>query len=120
MTLLRNVKVKCENVLISHKKYTFSVILAIIFLQQLNTFFINTIKDSYESVNNDKSSTNDQDPSVKIKEIVKNPNLDYDCQCKEMQLVRNVRYSTVVIHSKYVDINSYINVPNFNAILFCI
>ena len=94
MTLLRNVKVKCENVLISHKKYTFSVILAIIFLQQLNTFFINTIKDSYESENNDKSSTNDQNSKVKIQEIVKNPNLDYDCQCKEMQLVRNVRYSS--------------------------
>ena len=104
MTLLRNVKVKCENVLTSHKKYTFSVILAIIFLQQLNTFFINTIKDSYESLNDDKSSTNDHDLKVKIQEVVKNPNLDYDCQCKEMQLVRNVRYS-----NKYVDFNSQID-----------
>ena len=93
MSVLRNLKVKCETVLISHKKYTFSVILTLIFLQQLNTFFINTIKDSYESLNNDKSSTVNEDAKVNIQEIVKNPNLDYDCQCKEMQLVRNVRYS---------------------------
>ena len=46
MTFIRNIKLKCESILIHNKKYTLSVIITLLFIQQFNTFLINSVKDS--------------------------------------------------------------------------
>ena len=46
MSVIRSIKLKFESLITTNIKYTLSFILIIIFLQQFNTFLVNSIKDS--------------------------------------------------------------------------
>ena len=85
MSVIRSIKLKFESLITTNKKYTLSFILIIIFLQQFNTFLVNSIKDSTNDVN-DSSDKIEPDKIVEISN--KNPNLDYDCQCKQLEMLR--------------------------------
>ena len=90
MSVIRSIKLKFESLITTNIKYTLSFILIIIFLQQFNTFLVNSIKDSNNIDQNDISDKINQvetaENSVEISN--KNPNLDYDCQCKELEMLR--------------------------------
>ena len=51
MSVIRSIKLKFESLITTNKKYTISFILIIIFLQQFNTFLVNSIKDSINDDN---------------------------------------------------------------------
>ena len=86
MSVIRSIKLKFESLITTNKKYTISFILIIIFLQQFNTFLVNSIKDSTNDVNDSSDKIEADKKPVEISN--KNPNLDYDCQCKQLEMLR--------------------------------
>ena len=86
MSVIRSIKLKFESLITTNKKYTVSFILIIIFLQQFNTFLVNSIKDSTNDVNDSSDKIEADKKPVVISN--KNPNLDYDCQCKQLEMLR--------------------------------
>ena len=88
MSVIRSIKIKIESLITTNIKYTLSFILIIIFLQQFNTYLVNSIKDSNDNENDisDKINQNNGEKPVEISN--KNPNLDYDCQCKQLEMLR--------------------------------
>ena len=86
MSVIRSIKLKFESLITTNKKYTLGFILIIIFLQQFNTFLVNSIKDSTNDVNDSSDKIEADKKPVEISN--KNPNLDYDCQCKELEMLR--------------------------------
>ena len=89
MSVIRSIKLKFESLLTTNKKYTLSFILIIIFLQQFNTFLVNSIKDSINDDNEISDKIHQIEGDKNQVEISnKNPNLDYDCQCKQLEMLR--------------------------------
>ena len=89
MSVIRSIKLKFESLITTNKKYTISFILIIIFLQQFNTFLVNSIKDSINDDNEISDKIHQIEADKNQVEISnKNPNLDYDCQCKQLEMLR--------------------------------
>ena len=89
MSVIRSIKLKFESLITTNKKYTVSFILIIIFLQQFNTFLVNSIKDSINDDNEISDKIHQIEADKNQVEISnKNPNLDYDCQCKQLEMLR--------------------------------
>ena len=89
MSVIRSIKLKFESLITTNKKYTISFILIIIFLQQFNTFLVNSIKDSINDDNEISDKIHQIEGDKNQVEISnKNPNLDYDCQCKQLEMLR--------------------------------
>ena len=89
MSVIRSIKLKFESLITTNKKYTISFILIIIFLQQFNTFLVNSIKDSINDDNEISDKIHQMEADKNPVEISnKNTNLDYDCQCKQLEMLR--------------------------------